>query len=75
MSFRQMVKKIKHIILGTFKNIFKIYPKFSKNRYMICSRCSHRKRYKLLGFYCDECGCIIKSKITIKEEKCPHDKW
>ena len=64
-----------HIIEGTFKNIFHIFNKESLRRLTICSKCKDRKYIWGFGHYCGQCGCIIKSKITVKEERCPKCKW
>lgn len=70
-----MVKKIFNILLGTFRNIFKIRPKYYDARLKICDECEHKKKIKGFGEYCDVCGCIIKSKISVKSEKCYLNKW
>lgn len=67
--------KIWHIILGTFKNIFNIFDKTSLHRLNICNKCDSKRYLKGFGNYCNECGCIIKSKVTVKDEKCPNAKW
>lgn len=68
-------KMVSHIFIGNFKRLFKIYDKESIRRYKICKRCEHRKYMKHYGYYCDECGCPIRSKITVKDERCFNDKW
>lgn len=75
MSAKQMVIKLRNILIGNFKNIFKIRPEYYKERYKICDKCDHKKRVKGFGEYCDVCGCIIKSKISVKSEKCYLNKW
>lgn len=75
MSFKEMVIKCWHILEGNFKHLFKIYPKYAMNRLDICNKCSNKDYMPLVGYYCKICGCIIKSKICVKEEKCPHNKW
>lgn len=67
--------KIYHIILGNLKRLLHLYDKESFRRYKICARCEHRKYMKHFGYYCDLCGCPIRSKITIKKEKCLMNKW
>ena len=67
----KILHKIYNILLGSYRNIFKIRPNFFKNRYDICKDCELKKRVKGFGEYCDECGCIIKSKISVKSEQCP----
>jgi hypothetical protein len=39
-------------------------------RRKVCNDCSSRK-----GFLCNECGCIIRAKTSVAQEKCPRDKW
>ena len=47
-----------------------------KRRYDICKDCMFfREGYKFLGFTlkvekCDDCGCPIVNKLTIKSPKC-----
>lgn len=40
------------------------------NRRNICNNCESRK-----AFLCSECGCIIRAKTAVDNEKCPIQKW
>lgn len=68
-------RKMVNIIKGTFRNIFNITTSSSLKRLSICAKCKHRKHLWGFGHYCELCGCIIKSKITVEEEVCPIKKW
>lgn len=67
-------KKLINIIIGTFRNVFKIKTNYETNRYEICKQCTHIDE-SVLGEYCSKCGCLIKSKIKVKNEKCLMKKW
>lgn len=41
-----------------------------KQRASICDKCEH-KRFIM----CSKCGCIINTKIILKNSKCPEGKW
>lgn len=75
MSFRQMVKKLYYIIKGNLKRIFNLYNEESTIRYITCMSCSDKNNIPIFGDYCTHCGCPIKSKITVKEERCPKNLW
>lgn len=70
-----IIKKFLNILEGTAKNILHIYPEFSRQRYKICKKCDEKLYIPGFGFICKKCGCIIKSKITVKDEKCKLNKW
>lgn len=70
-----LVVKLWHIIEGNFKNLFKLYPSFSIPRLKVCNKCIDKIYIPLFGYTCNQCGCIIKSKICVKDEKCPAGKW
>lgn len=69
------VVKLWHILEGTFKNIFRLYPKYSYKRLKICNNCNSKVYIPFFGYCCKECGCVIKSKISVKNEKCILNKW
>ncbi len=75
MSFRKMVNKIKHIILGTYYNITNKHTDVAYPRLMICAKCEHNKTLLGFGNYCNVCGCILKSKASVKDEHCNLKKW
>lgn len=70
-----VIKKLFNILLGTFRNVFKIRPEYYYSRYKICKQCKNKKYLKGFGEYCDLCGCIIKSKVSVKSEHCYDNKW
>lgn len=67
--------KIKNIILGTYYNIFNKNKELSCKRLDICNRCSDKTTIKKIGSICNHCGCVLNSKTTVKQEKCPIGKW
>lgn len=77
MSSTQMgfgIKKLKNIIIGTFRNLFGLEDKLANERIKICNTCSSKMYYK--GFaICEECGCILNSKVRVQDEKCLINKW
>ena len=77
MSSRKMVrifKKIRNIIVGTFRNVFNKKQDLATQRLVICETCEHR--IKFAGQYiCDQCGCILESKVRVEDEHCMIDKW
>lgn len=75
MSCKQMVKKIKHILLGTYYNLFHKKQEVAYPRLKICAQCEHNKVLFRFGNYCNICGCLLKSKTTVLDEKCPMNKW
>lgn len=50
--------------------------KQQENRLKICLHCKFIKYIPILNLaQCSECGCPIKSKITINNTQCPKGKW
>lgn len=70
-----LLTKIKHIIVGTFNNIFRKNLNISNPRLDICKNCKEKKYIWKIGFICKQCGCILESKTTIEDEECPINKW
>jgi hypothetical protein len=70
MNLYVITLKIIDIIIGTFKNIFKLDNEISKSRMEICSECKDRDKNK-----CSLCGCILESKTRLKNAECPLSKW
>lgn len=77
MSSRKMVKvfkKIRNIIIGTYRNIFNKNQDLATQRLKYCNKCEHKMMF--MGQYiCDQCGCIIESKVRVEDEHCMIDKW
>lgn len=69
-----IIKKIRNIIIGLYKYLFKPTSKLAKNRLKICKRCSHRTKF-LGKDTCGLCGCFIHLKAEVKEEHCDDDRW
>ena len=78
MSSRKMVNriliKIWHIIIGTYRNIFNKNHGLATQRLQYCNKCEHRIMF--MGQYiCNQCGCILESKVRVEDEHCIIDKW
>lgn len=77
MSSRKMVRmlrKIRNIIIGTYRNIFNKNQDLATRRLKYCNKCEHRMMF--MGQYiCDQCGCILESKVRVEDEHCMIDKW
>lgn len=77
MSCRKMVRiyrKIRNIIIGTYRNIFNKKQDLATQRLKYCNKCEHRIMF--MGQYiCDQCGCILESKVRVEDEHCVIDKW
>lgn len=75
-SWKMVINKIRNILIS---NLY--YRVFNKNEYLyskrvdICNKCSHKATHRLIGDYCDICGCPFKSKLRCKNEKCSINKW
>lgn len=75
MQIKQMVRKVKNIIIGTINNIFNLKQDLSSPRIKICIKCEHCKECLFIGKICDICGCILDSKTRVESEKCKLNKW
>lgn len=77
MSSRKMVRvlrKIRNIIIGTYRNIFNKNQDLATQRLKYCNKCEHKILF--MGQYiCDQCGCILESKVRVEDEHCMIDKW
>ena len=77
MSSRKMVsvlRKVRNIIIGTYRNIFNKNQDLATQRLKYCNKCEHRMMF--MGQYiCDQCGCILESKVRVEDEHCMIDKW
>lgn len=69
-----VIRKIKNIIIGWYRYLFKPKSKLAINRLKICSRCSHKE--KILGeYFCNKCWCCIRAKVEVEEEHCDDNRW
>ncbi len=69
-----LLKKLRNIIIGTYRNVFNKNQDLAMLRLVYCNRCEHRMMF--MGQYiCDQCGCIIESKVRVEDEHCMIDKW
>lgn len=66
--------KLKNIIIGNWRNIRGYQSDEQKRRLDICKTCEHNVKYMKTRI-CDQCGCILKSKASVENEKCVLNKW
>lgn len=64
-----------NIIKGNWKRFNGVSTPISRSRLAICKSCDNKKRILFVGYICKSCGCPIKSKVLVHEEKCPNNKW
>lgn len=83
MSCKEMVIKwigaifsshIINIIIGNFKRLFHLGRSLYTERYRICAQCSEKEDTPI-GEICGLCGCPLKSKLVVDNEKCLIKKW
>ncbi len=67
--------KVVNIIVGFFNMIFKRRQALSNYRLDICRGCNERVKIKIIGDFCSLCGCKLKAKTTVLNEKCELGKW
>jgi len=66
--------KLRNIIVGNWRNLTGYTTDEVKRRRSICKHCTSNIKYMGTRI-CSECGCIIKSKTAVENEKCYLNKW
>jgi len=80
------MKRLKLILRGNFYRLIGKNPDLFCERYKICRSCPFnsknnkelnwkQKLWALLGDYCVDCGCPLKSKLVEPLSECPQLKW
>lgn len=70
----KMIKKLRNIIIGWYRYLFRPVPTFAENRRKICSKCSYNE--DVCGIkYCSLCGCVIAAKTLVEDEQCYDNRW
>lgn len=69
------LKKIRNIIIGWWFVLINKTPDYYNERVAICSKCEHIIKLTKNESMCDSCGCIIRAKARVKNEKCNLNKW
>ena len=66
---------VKHIfkIIGSEQVIANVHTQ--KERLNICNQCDHVRLKKTMYIRCTKCGCFLKPKTRLLNQKCPIDKW
>ena len=70
----RLFRKIRNIIIGTYRNIFNKNQDLATQRLKHCNKCEH-KMFFMGQYICDQCGCILESKVRVEDEHCMIDKW
>jgi len=71
---KDKIKKAGNIVKGNINVVRGKKYEFTDDRIRICQGCE--KNYWVgRTLWCSICKCFIPAKATIKEEKCPLDKW
>lgn len=68
---------IKHplsIVKGNWFRFLDKNPLLYARRYKHCNFCEF-KADSPIGEICDLCGCPLKSKLRVKDEKCELNRW
>lgn len=65
--------KIKNIIEGWYRRLFKPLNEHEKRRLQICEECGNKTKIGK-SYICSHCGCFIKAKVRAKNEVCPLNK-
>lgn len=71
---KNLFNKLKNIIIGNYRNLINYQSDETKRRRQICKTCESNIKFAGTRI-CSECGCIIKAKTTIENEKCLKNKW
>lgn len=71
----KMVKKLINIIKGWSYRLLNKNEQLAKKRIAICNKCHSRTHIDIIGDICDECGCVLKAKARVEDEKCELNKW
>ena len=66
--------KLRNIIIGNWRNLTGYTSDETKRRRQICKSCEHHIKFVNTRI-CELCGCIIKSKTAVEQEKCLNGKW
>ena len=73
-NMKNLFLKLRNIIVGNWRNLTGYTSDETKRRRQICKTCRHN--IKMFGTrICSQCGCIIKSKTAVEDEKCLMNKW
>ena len=67
--------KVVNIIKGWANLLMGKKTCVSKTRMDVCRKCPHRKRIMGIMDVCAMCGCFLKAKTRVLEEKCPIRLW
>lgn len=69
-----MWKKLQHIVIGWYYYLTGKDYELSNKRLDICNSCENKLQLSKKYAICDNCGCFLKAKVLVKDEKCPISK-
>ena len=71
---KDVIMKIKNIIVGWYRKIFNKKSELARKRLAICKDCPYK--IKLCGQdICDLCGCVLDAKVRVENEQCYNNRW
>lgn len=72
----KIFNKIKNIVIGNWRRFSgNQLTEEGQRRFNICMECDHKIQIAKTEYICKECGCPIKSKCQVLDEKCLLNKW
>ena len=72
---KKFLNKLRNIVVGTYYNICNKHNDLANERLPICENCEYKINLSQKIHMCDQCGCILESKVRVKLEHCPLNKW
>lgn len=75
MEMRKFTIKVWRIVKSFYYRLFNKNAILREKRLPICNKCEYKLDVTNSESICTQCGCIIKNKVLIKEERCVVNKW
>lgn len=69
-----MFHKIKNIIVGNVRKLLGYKSDLGTERLKICNACDQKLNITRNEAICKQCGCLIKAKVLMEDEKCLMNK-
>lgn len=66
---------IEHIINGFYNWATGNKNSLCKYRMNICKKCPHHRKTLMIVDICAMCGCFLKAKTRVPNERCPIERW
>lgn len=74
MSIKSIVKGFASLVLRETGNLSLEVEQMAEKRLEVCATCPERTK-QFGASQCKICGCILKAKTLVPDEKCPIHKW